>query len=61
MQIPGFGTTSDDGLRRSNDVLTGEQPAFVSVVLEYRNGAIVSKHFTTTREAMVFLEGEERV
>ena len=53
--------TSDDDRYRTNDVPTGEQPAFVRVVLEYTNGAVVSKNFTTAREAMVFLEGHDRV
>lgn len=51
-------TTSDDERR---EVPAGEQPAFVRVVLEYMNGAVVSRQFTTTREAATFLEGHEHV
>ena len=56
-----LGTTSDDDRQRTNAVPAGEQPAFVRVVLEYTNGAVVSKDFTTTREAMVFLDGQRDV
>jgi hypothetical protein len=56
-----LGTTSDDDSRASNEVPAGDQPASVRVVLEYMNGAVVSKQFTTTREAAAFLEGEGRV
>jgi ATP-dependent Clp protease ATP-binding subunit ClpC len=56
-----LGTTSDDDRHRANEVPPGEQPAFVRVVLEYMNGAVLSKQFTTTREAAAFLEGEGRV
>lgn len=54
-------TTSDDDRGRDNEVLVGEPPAIVRVELEYMNGAIVSRRFTTTREATAFLEGEGRV
>ena len=54
-------TTSDDDRGRDKEVPVGEQPAIVRVALEYMNGAIVSKQFTTTREATAFLEGEGRV
>ena len=54
-------TSADDDRHRTNEVPAGEQPAFVRVVLEYTNGAVVSKDFTTAREAMVFLEGHGRV
>ena len=53
------GTTSEDDA--TMDVPAGERPAFVRVVLEYTNGAVVSKDFRTTREATAFLEGEGRV
>jgi ATP-dependent Clp protease ATP-binding subunit ClpA len=53
--------TSDEDLGRDNDVPVGEQPSTVRVVLEYLNGATVSRQFTTTREATAFLEGEGRV
>jgi ATP-dependent Clp protease ATP-binding subunit ClpC len=56
-----LGTTSDDDSRASNQVPAGDQPASVRVVLEYMNGAVVSNHFTTTREAMGFLEEQGRV
>ena len=55
------GTASDDDRHRGNEAPSGEAPAFVRVVLEYENGAVVSKHFTTTREALVFLEEQGRV
>jgi ATP-dependent Clp protease ATP-binding subunit ClpC len=55
------GTTSEDDRHRSNEVPAGEQPAFIRVVLEYDNGAVVSKHFTTARDAMAFLEEPEGV
>ena len=54
-------TTSDDDYGRDNEVPIGEPPAIVRVELEYMNGAIVSRQFTTTREATAFLEGEGRV
>ena len=38
-----------------------EQPALVRVVLEYVNGAVLSKQFTTAREAAAFLEEQGRV
>lgn len=53
-------TTQDDGFP-TNEVPAGEPPEFVRVVLEYTNGAVVSKDFTTSREAVVFLEGQGRV
>ncbi|HKN68800.1 MAG TPA: Clp protease N-terminal domain-containing protein [Gemmatimonadaceae bacterium] len=49
---------SDD---EDNEVPVGEQPAIVRVMLEYMNGATLSKRFTTTREASAFLEGAGRV
>ena len=56
-----LGTTSDDERHRTNDVPAGEQPAFLRVMLEYNNGAVVSKQFPTIREAIVFLEEQRRV
>lgn len=53
--------TSDDDRSRDNEVPVGEHPAIVRVELEYMNGAIVSRQFTTTREATAFLEGDGRV
>jgi ATP-dependent Clp protease ATP-binding subunit ClpC len=38
------------------EVPTNEAPSRVAVVLEYGNGAVVSKHFATTREAIAFLQ-----
>jgi ATP-dependent Clp protease ATP-binding subunit ClpA len=43
------------------DVPADEQPALVRVVLEYVNGAVLSKQFTTAREAAAFLEEQGRV
>jgi ATP-dependent Clp protease ATP-binding subunit ClpC len=54
-------TTSDDDHGRANEVPVGEPPAIVRVELEYTNGAIVSRQFTTTREATAFLEEDGRV
>lgn len=54
-------TTSDEDRQQANEVPAGEQPAFVRVVLEYMNGAVVSKDFTTAWEAAAFLQGEGRV
>ena len=54
-------TTSDDDHARDNEVPAGEPPAIVRVELEYMNGAVVSRQFTTTREATAFLEGEGHV
>ena len=54
-------TTSDDDHGRANEAPIGEPPAIVRVELEYMNGAIVSRQFTTMREATAFLEGEGRV
>jgi ATP-dependent Clp protease ATP-binding subunit ClpC len=54
-------TSSDDDHGRANEVPVGEPPAIVRVEVEYMNGAIVSRQFTTTREATAFLEGEGRV
>jgi ATP-dependent Clp protease ATP-binding subunit ClpC len=53
--------TSDDDCGRDSEVPVGEPPAIVRVELEYMNGAIVSRQFTTTREATAFLEAEGRV
>lgn len=53
------GTSSEDDA--ITEVPAGEPPEFVRVVLEYTNGAVVSKDFTTSREAVVFLEGQGRV
>ena len=55
-----LGSISDDE-RRTNEVPAGEEPAFLRIVLEYNNGAVVSKHFTTIGEAVVFLEEQRRV
>ena len=54
-------TTSDDDRGPDNEVPVGEPPAIVRVELEYMNGAIVSRQFTTTREATAFIEGQGRV
>jgi len=48
-------TVADDD---DYDVPVGEQPAFVRVMLEYMNGAVVSKQFASAREAAAFLEGK---
>jgi len=48
-------TISDDD---DLDVPVGEQPTFVRVMLEYMNGAVVSKQFASAREAAAFLEGQ---
>ena len=54
-------TTSDDERGGTPAAPGREQPTLVRVELEYMNGAVVSKHFTTAREAAAFLEGEGRV
>ena len=56
-----LGTTSDDPRYRTSEVTAGEQPAFVRVVLGYQNGAVISKQFTTTREAKRFLDEQDSV
>ena len=40
----------------TDEVPTNEPPSRVAVVLEYENGAVLSKHFTTTHEAIAFLQ-----
>src|SRR5437762_1803290 len=40
----------------TDKVPTNEPPSRVAVVLEYENGAVLSKHFTTTHEAIAFLQ-----
>lgn len=52
---------SDDERHRTKDVPAGEPPALLRVVVEYGNGATVSKQFATVREAVVFLEEQGRV
>jgi ATP-dependent Clp protease ATP-binding subunit ClpC len=37
-----------------------ESPSRIAIVLEYQNGAIVSQHFTTTGDAIAFLEARGR-
>lgn len=53
-----LGTASDQVRHATNEVPANERPSRVAVVLEYQNGAVVSKHFTTMRDAIAFLEAQ---
>jgi ATP-dependent Clp protease ATP-binding subunit ClpC len=51
-----LGTGPDHARNLTSNAPANERPSRVAVVLEYQNGAVVSKHFTTTRDAIGFLE-----
>jgi ATP-dependent Clp protease ATP-binding subunit ClpC len=53
-----LGTQPDHVRDTANEVPANEPPSRVAVVLEYKNGAVVSKHSTTTGDAIGFLEGQ---
>jgi ATP-dependent Clp protease ATP-binding subunit ClpC len=56
-----LGTAPDHVTRATKVTPANEQASHVAVVLEYKNGAVVSKHFTTPDDAIAFLEAQRPV
>lgn len=51
-------TAQEDVRHAAHEAPANEPPSRVALVLEYENGAVISKHFTNTREAIAFLEAQ---
>jgi len=55
-----LGTELEQVRHATDDSPADEAPSRVAVVLGYKNGAVVSQHFTTPREAIAFRETQRR-
>jgi ATP-dependent Clp protease ATP-binding subunit ClpC len=53
-----LGVELDQAGHEMREVPPNEPPSRVAIVLEYKNGAVLSRHFTTTRDAIAFLQAK---